>query len=152
MFEHYTKCLCRQHNRVVGNLLPASYGWSRSALNHHKVRKCWCCKVPSTWEQTVWKLLCFEYHNYLANYQTNTPCDFNSLTVSVSLPSFEKKWKESKIMERYQRLPYFGTLRETGREEDRVLSITNINYPATWSNCKRNINSYLFISRSLRTS
>jgi hypothetical protein len=22
-------------------------------------------------------------------------------------------------MERYQRLPYFGTLRETGREEDR---------------------------------
>jgi len=25
-------------------------------------------------------------------------------------------------MERYQRLPYFGTLRETGREEDREIA------------------------------
>jgi len=25
-------------------------------------------------------------------------------------------------MERYQRLPYFGTLRETGREEDREIT------------------------------
>jgi hypothetical protein len=26
-------------------------------------------------------------------------------------------------MERYQRLPYFGTLRETGREEDRETAV-----------------------------
>jgi hypothetical protein len=29
---------------------------------------------------------------------------------------------EEKRMERYQRLPYFGTLRETGREEDREIA------------------------------
>ena len=29
---------------------------------------------------------------------------------------------KEKRMERYQRLPYFGTLRETGREEDREIA------------------------------
>jgi len=33
-----------------------------------------------------------------------------------SVTHYEKK------MERYQRLPYFGTLRETGREEDQEMA------------------------------
>jgi hypothetical protein len=31
-------------------------------------------------------------------------------------------WSHIKKTERHQRLPYFGTLRETGREEDREIA------------------------------
>ena len=37
-------------------------------------------------------------------------------------------------MERYQRLPYFGTLRETGREEDREITGVRIWWPNIISN------------------
>ena len=50
-----------------------------------------------------------DYYCFFLGKPTNTPCDFNSLTVSVSLPSFKKKGEESKIV---------------------IISITNINYPA----------------------
>ena len=67
---------------------------------------------------------CFfhEYYCFFLGKPTNTPCDFNSLTVFVSLPSFKKKGKESMTV---------------------ILSITNINYPAIWYNCKRNINGQM---------
>jgi len=67
------------------------------------------CLVPNTLSvpwivQKIHKYSCF-----FLGKPTNTPCDFNSLSVSVSLLSFKQKGEESRIV---------------------IISITNINYPA----------------------